>query len=185
MHHAALAFRRFLLGNSLTSIASQFPNLRSVVLRGSRNLTAAFGSFRAEPHTALNKLQHLDLHCRYGKFKFFNDRAIPWFVGVAPNLQRLYLRGCDNISDEGVAHLANFNSLQFLMLSCNRALSGASFAALTSLWELRFGMCSGFTDAGLASLSSLQNLRGILLRVPKRFHRCWVGLPHQLARIGA
>jgi len=85
-------------------------------------------------------------------------------------LQSLTLRGCYNLTDEGIAQLKELKALQSLNLSQCKNLTGAGLAqlkGLTALQSLDLSYCK-LTDTGLAHLKELTALQSLNLAGNRR-----------------
>ena len=142
-------------------------------------------------------LQHLSGHPRLESLLLFNtevtDRGLPYLKSM-PNLKKLHIgkrQQKGQITDAGMVHLAQINSLEYLSLP-NRGITDKGLATIanlknlkylwvyrstknpltdTALWhvsklrslEYLFIGGNGFTDAGMDDLAKLTNLRRLSL----------------------
>lgn len=94
--------------------------------------------------------------------KDLTDEQLTSLIKAYPNLQVLNLSFCKQISDEGLASLAQLQNLQTLNLSmCNKITDQglAYLAQLKNLQILNLAACTQITDQGLVSLTQLQKLK--------------------------
>ncbi len=90
------------------------------------------------------------------------DADIALIAHLCKQLQTLNLRGCDNITDAGLLHIAELQQLQTLNLGgCDKITDAGlqHLATLQQLQELNLYNCPQITDAGLQHIGSLQQLQ--------------------------
>ncbi|GMH38327.1 hypothetical protein BSKO_06211 [Bryopsis sp. KO-2023] len=108
------------------------------------------------------------------KCDLINNSAMVAFAGAFPNLKRLDLRGCRQLSDAGVAGIGRIISLTHLDLSPYVGISlwdeeadheekvtdssMSDLANLVNLRHLELEMCEEITNSGLYKLGSLSKL---------------------------
>lgn len=108
----------------------------------------------------LPNIQHLDL----SDFHYPIDGIIPFITTSA--LTSLDLCNCIQLTDAGLAHVANLPNLNTLAIDCCSRVTSeglAHLAALDNLHTLNMDGCYSLSDVGLGHLGALEQLRKLTI----------------------
>jgi len=72
------------------------------------------------------------------------------------NVKVIHLENCENITDAGLAHLKNVKSIE---LKGSQWLTDAGLAHLSNVEEIGLHSCDGITDTGLAHLKNVKKIK--------------------------
>ncbi len=86
-------------------------------------------------------------------------------IGACKNLEELWCMYCRDTGDVATGHIAGLNRLKTYYAGHTKITDRSLkiLAAITSLESLAFWQCPALTDAGIAHLASLPNLREVTL----------------------
>ena len=113
--------------------------------------------------------QILDLSAFQGTMTNYTLRAI---TQMYPNIKKLYLKECYQLTDTGLANLKYLTHLQVLYLERCYYITDAGLAYLKdvpSLQVLNLSGCNQITDAGLTYFKDLTYLRSLNLTWCRKF----------------
>ena len=93
------------------------------------------------------------------------DTDLKVIIKLFPNLEELYIDGCDNISNDGLHDLKQLNNLRYLDISGTYKISDEGVEYLRELQHLQYLNLSWstITDKGVQHLEKLQNIRHLSL----------------------
>ncbi|CUG91165.1 Hypothetical protein, putative, partial [Bodo saltans] len=130
-------------------------SLKSLTLS---NINVNISDLRGPSITQLTSLTIANSQCMM-------DEDLAQLIVLSPQLQHLALPFCTSITDAGLRHVSQLQSLTSINLeSCHQVLCGATrLVPMPHLQVLRLPMCKDVTDAGIGYLGPLAQLTVLTL----------------------
>eukprot|EP00455_Lapot_gusevi_P022301 TRINITY_DN23214_c0_g1_i1.p1 TRINITY_DN23214_c0_g1~~TRINITY_DN23214_c0_g1_i1.p1 ORF type:complete len:160 (-),score=3.85 TRINITY_DN23214_c0_g1_i1:58-513(-) len=85
------------------------------------------------------------------------DEGLGSIVSFCPKLVALHLPYCENLTDDGIAHIASLHDLQLLDVGSCKKITNTSMNTIALLPQIRhvdLSFCDGVTDDGVQCLAS-------------------------------